>query len=226
MQLKKILIAPSILAANQAMLAQEARRVEKAGADLLHVDVMDGRFVPRINYDVGTVRRLRKATELPLDVHLMINEPWKVVAAYAKAGAKRICVHAEACDEKQLLETIGLIKNGGCEAGIALVPATPLAQVPAKALAACDFLMPMTVVPGASGQAFLYGVLPKFSEANKIFRGKKEIETDGGINAETVRAVVREGASVIVAGAAVFNSPDAKAAIKQLRESAKAAAKK
>ncbi len=223
---KKILIAPSILAGNQAALLHEAKRVEAAGADLLHVDVMDGRFVARINYGTDTVKALRKATKLPLDVHLMILEPWKHVEAFAKAGAKRICVHAEAGSEKQLLETIKLIKKGGCKAGVGIVPATPLTTVSPRVLVACDFVMPMTVVPGYAGQSFLYELLPKFKQLNKTFRGKKEIEADGGVNTETMRLVAAEGATVIVAGAAVFNSLDARSAIRELRQAAVSALKK
>src|SRR3989344_4049658 len=149
----RIIIAPSILAANQRKLASEAKRVERAGADILHVDVMDGKFVPRVNYSALTVKRLSKSTRLPLDVHLMIEKPWLVVEKYARAGAASICVHVEAGTEKQLLATLALIKKHGCGAGLALVPATPASKATSALLAECDYLLPMTVVPGYSGQA-------------------------------------------------------------------------
>lgn len=220
---KKIFIAPSILAANHVVLAQEAKRVEKAGADMLHVDIMDGRFVPRIVFSVETVKAMRKATRLPLDVHLMIAEPWKSVAAFAKAGAKRICVHTETGSAKQLLETLKLIKKSKCKAGIALNPTTPLSAVNEKIFRACDYAMPMTVVPGAAGQAFMHSVVPKFKALQQLLkrlRLRKEIEADGGVSEETAPLVARGGATVLVAGAAVFSALDARVAIKRLRESA------
>lgn len=219
----KILVAPSILAANQMNLAGEAKRVEKAGADLLHVDVMDGRFVPRVNYGVETVKKLRKATKLPLDVHLMTCEPWKVVREYAKAGAKRICIHVEAGSAQEILKTIKTIKASKCKAGVAIRPTTPLEAIDPRIFKQCDFIMPMTVNPGAAGQAMLLDALPKIARLNQLLRKmklKKELEGDGGINASTAELVGKLGVTVLVSGAGIFQAMDAKNAIRQLRQAA------
>lgn len=220
----KILVAPSILSANQNNLAGEAKMMEKAGADFLHVDVMDGRFVPRVNYSPHTVKLLSKATKLPLDVHLMVFEPWKLVKEYAKAGAKRICVHAEAGNAEEILKTLKLIRACKCKAGIAIKPPTPLQAIDERIFRQCDFVMPMSVNPGASGQAFLPETIPKIMHLQQILaklKLKKELEADGGINASTAHLVTELGATVLVSGAGIFNSMDAKNAISQLREAAR-----
>lgn len=217
---QKILVAPSILAANQVYLLREAKRVEKAGADLLHVDVMDGRFVPRAIYGVEVVKKLGKSVKLPLDVHLMIAEPWKHVHEYAKAGAKRICVHVEAGSAKQILQTIKLIKKSRCKAGLAINPPTPLQVVDPALLKASDFIMPMTVNPGAAGQEFMHSVLPKIDHLNSLLRKmklKKELEADGGVTPYTAPILASRGVRVLVSGAGVFQALDAKAVIRQLR---------
>lgn len=219
----KILVAPSILSANQNNLAGEAKRMEKAGADFLHVDVMDGRFVPRVNYSPATVKLLSKATKLPLDVHLMVFEPWKLVKEYAKAGAKRICVHAEAGNAEEILKTLKLIRSCKCKAGVAIKPKTPLQAIDERIFKQCDFIMPMTVNPGASGQALLPEVLSKIRELNSLLaklKLKKELEADGGINSSTAHVVTELGVTVLVSGAGIFNSMDARSVITQLKQRA------
>jgi len=220
---QKVLIAPSILAGNLDNLAAEARRVEKAGADFIHVDVMDGRFVARKVLGLKETQKLHKATRLALDVHLMVAEPWKKVEAYAKAGAKRICVHAEAGNASQILKTIKLIKKSGAKAGIAVKPQTPLNTIDTRIFEACDFIMPMTVTPGASGQPFMESALGHFDKVRSFLKNKrlqKEFEADGGINDTTARLAVKHGATVLVAGSAIFGALNAKAAIAKLRKSA------
>ena len=196
-------------------------RVEKAGADLLHVDVMDGRFVPRITFGIDAVKLLKKTTKLPLDVHLMVAEPWKLVKAYSNAGAKRICVHVEAGEAKKILETIKLIKKSRCKAGVAIKPRTNLETIDSKILKAADFIMPMTVEPGAAGQQFMPDQLPKIELLNsrlKKLKLKKELEADGGINPQTARLVVERGVTVLVAGGAIYGAQDAREAVRRLKQ--------
>lgn len=202
--------------------------MEKAGADLLHVDVMDGRFVPAVNYGVETVKKLKKTTKLPLDVHLMVSEPWKVVKEYAKAGASRICIHVEAGSAHQILKTIKMIKSLKCKAGVAIRPPTPLEAIDPRIFKQCDFLMPMSVNPGASGQAFRPEVLHKIARLKILLHKmklKKELEADGGINASTAGWMGRLGVTVLVSGAGIFQAMDAKSAIRQLRQAASRAGK-
>ncbi len=219
----KILVAPSILSADPLKLEGEAKRMEKAGADLLHVDVMDGKFVERTVFGIETAKKLKKATKLPLDVHLMICEPWKVVKEYAKAGASRICVHVEAGSAQQILKTIKLIKSAGCKAGVAIKPDTPLESIDTRILKECDFIMPMTVNPGASGQPLIEEVLLKIARLQVLLykmKLEKQLEGDGGINSSTAAWFGRLGVTVLVSGAGIFHSKYAKRAIMQLRKAA------
>ena len=208
-----VLVAPSILSADFSKLGEEIKAVEEAGADWLHIDVMDGHFVPNITIGPVVVKSIRPVTDLTFDVHLMIEEPAKYVDAFADAGADIITVHAE-CNG--LEETAALIKKK-CRAGVALKPSTPLDSVK-DIVDDIDMLLVMTVNPGFGGQKFMSSVLPKIEEARDII-GSRDIylQVDGGINPENVAAVKEAGADVVVAGSAVFKSDDYGRAIKSLK---------
>jgi len=206
-------IAPSLLAADFARLGSEIERVEKAGCDLLHVDVMDGHFVPNLTVGPFIVKAIRKLTKLPLDTHLMIENPAKYIPDFAKAGSDSITVHAEACPN-DLEEVIRLIRSYKLGCGVSLKPASPLSMLD-KVLDKIDLVLLMTVNPGFGGQSFMPEVLPKVRELRAKF--KKDIQVDGGINRETSKEAVRAGANVLVAGTAIFGAPDAAVAIRELR---------
>lgn len=213
--MKTLKIAPSLLAADFSTLAAEIRRVEEGGCDMLHLDVMDGHFVPNLTIGPFIVAAIRKLTKLPLDTHLMIENPEKYVAEFAKAGSDIITVHAEACkDLGKLLDQIGSL---GAKRGVSLKPATPLSAVE-PFLDKTDMVLLMTVNPGFGGQSFMREVLPKIEALRKIYAG--DIEVDGGINKDTSKETVKAGANVLVAGTAIFGKPDARQAIKDLREAA------
>jgi ribulose-phosphate 3-epimerase len=199
-------IAPSILSADFTRLGEQVREAEAAGAVLIHVDVMDGRFVPNITMGPLVVEAVRRVTSLPLDVHLMIVEPDHLLAAFAEAGASALTVHWEACPH--LHRTLQTIKALGCRAGVALNPHTPASMV-SEVLHMLDEINVMTVNPGFGGQAFLPETLPKIRQLRAMIResGRPiDLEVDGGINVETAPAVVEAGANVLIAGNAVFNS--------------------
>jgi ribulose-phosphate 3-epimerase len=201
-------IAPSILSADFTRLGEEIKAVEKAGADYVHIDVMDGHFVPNITIGPLIVEAARRATRLPLDVHLMISDPDKYIEEFRKAGADIISVHVEAIDH--LHRSIQLIKSTGARAAVALNPATPL-DVLEYVLEDLDMVLLMTVNPGFGGQGFIKGVLPKIKRLKEMVNARGvavEIEVDGGINADTVGIVSSAGADVFVAGSAVFKSKD------------------
>ncbi|HXV19023.1 MAG TPA: ribulose-phosphate 3-epimerase [Candidatus Omnitrophota bacterium] len=206
-------IAPSLLSADFAHLADEIAKVEKAGCDLLHVDVMDGHFVPNITIGPFIVKAIRKVTKLPLDAHLMIDHPERYVRDFAQAGADHITVHAEAC-EGTLSETLKLIRSLGVTAGVSLKPASPLKLIE-PFLGEIDMVLLMTVNPGFGGQSFMPEVMPKVRELRAKY--DKDIEVDGGINKDTCREAVGAGANVLVAGTAVFGKSDVKQAIEELR---------
>jgi ribulose-phosphate 3-epimerase len=215
-------IAPSILAADFSRLGEEVRAVEAAGADLVHVDVMDGRFVPNITLGPLVVAAVRKTTKLPLDVHLMIVEPERYVDAFARAGADRISVHLEA--SPHLHRTVEQIRETGKKAAVAVNPHTPLDGLDVV-LPELDMVLLMTVNPGFGGQRFIEAVLPKIRalRAEIDRRGLDlDIQVDGGIDAQTAPEVVAAGATVLVAGSAVFHAPggDYRGAISALRASA------
>ncbi|OAT83415.1 ribulose-phosphate 3-epimerase [Bacillus sp. MKU004] len=212
-------IAPSILSANFAELGKEIKDVENGGADYIHIDVMDGHFVPNITMGPMVVKAVRPLTELPLDVHLMIEDPDQYIEAFADAGADYITVHVEAA--AHLHRTIQLIKSKGVKAGVVLNPATPAEWVK-PILQDIDMVLLMTVNPGFGGQSFIPSVVPKIKQirswADEI-NPKLEIEVDGGINTETAAVCAEAGADVFVAGSAIYNKNDREAAIQDLRKS-------
>ena len=200
-------IAPSILSADFSRLGEEIKSVEKAGADLIHVDVMDGHYVPNITIGPGVVSSLRKTTGLPFDVHLMIEDPDRYIDAFVEAGSNIITVHAEAVIH--LHRTVQTIKEKGVKVGVSLNPSTPLACVE-EILPDIDLLLIMTVNPGFGGQKFISGMLPKIRKARELAqtRGlKMAIEVDGGVTAENIGTLAEAGADIFVAGAAIFGSP-------------------
>jgi len=202
----KVKLAPSILSADFGRLGEQVAEATKAGADYIHVDVMDGHFVPQITIGAPVVAAIRRWTNLPLDVHLMIEAPELEVNQFADAGADIITVHVEACSH--IHRVVQLIKGLGVKAGVSLNPATPVDTLD-EILSELDLVLVMTVNPGFGGQAFIEGTLDKISRlrAELDRRGlAAELEVDGGINAETAPRVVKAGARVLVAGAAVFSS--------------------
>ena len=214
-------IAPSILSADFCRLGDEVRAVEAAGADYIHVDVMDGHFVPNITIGPPVVAALRKVTALPLDVHLMIAAPDRYIADFAAAGADIIVVHAEA--STHLHRSIQLIKSLGKRAGVSLNPATPLNCLE-YVLADLDLVLLMTVNPGFGGQSFIEECIPKIRSLRAMLdkRGlEAELEVDGGVKIDNIARIAHAGADVFVAGSAVFGSPDYLATIQALKRKAK-----
>jgi len=200
-------IAPSILSADFSRLGEEIKAVEKAGADLIHVDVMDGHYVPNITIGPGVVSSLRKTTSLPFDVHLMIEDPDRYIDAFVDAGSNIITVHAEAVTH--LHRTVQYIKAKGVRAGVSLNPSTPLSCVE-EILPDIDLLLIMTVNPGFGGQKFISSMLPKIRKARELAQARgleMAIEVDGGVTAENIGTLANAGADIFVAGAAVFGSP-------------------
>ncbi|WP_129727054.1 ribulose-phosphate 3-epimerase [Ectobacillus funiculus] len=212
-----IKIAPSILSADFARLGEEIKDVEKGGADYIHVDVMDGHFVPNITIGPLIVEAIRPITSLTLDVHLMIEQPDRYIPEFAKAGADIITVHVEACPH--LHRTIQLIRSFGIKAGVVLNPHTPVSTIQ-HVLEDIDMVLLMTVNPGFGGQSFIHAVLPKIQEVSRMVRERGlqvDIEVDGGVNAETARLCVEAGANVLVAGSAIYNEKDRAQAIRVIR---------
>jgi len=213
-----IKIAPSILAANFSKLAEEVKEVEKAGAELIHIDVMDGHFVPNITMGPIVVEALRPVTDLPLDVHLMIKNPDLYIESFAKAGADYITVHVEACPH--LHRTIQLIRSFGVKPGVVLNPHTPIETIQ-HVLEDIDMVLFMTVNPGFGGQKFIHSVVPKVQQLSTIIKEKGlkiEIEIDGGINAETIIPCAEAGATIFVAGSAIYSRTDRTAALQEIKE--------
>ncbi|MFC5558013.1 ribulose-phosphate 3-epimerase [Ureibacillus thermophilus] len=218
-----IKIAPSILSANFAKLGEEVKEVEAAGADLIHIDVMDGHFVPNITMGPIVVEALRPVTNLPLDVHLMIEHPDQYIEAFAKAGADWISVHVEACPH--LHRTIQLIRSFGVKPGVVLNPHTPIEMIQ-HVLEDVDFVLLMTVNPGFGGQKFIENVVPKIEALSNLIKEKGlnvEIEVDGGITKETIVPCAKAGATIFVAGSAIYNKEDRKAALQAIKTSGEAA---
>ena len=214
-------IAPSILSADFSKLGEEISDVEKGGAELIHVDVMDGHFVPNITIGPLVVESIRPITKLPLDVHLMIENPDQYIESFAKAGADYITVHVEAC--RHLHRTIQLIKSFGVKAGVVLNPATPV-QLIEPILEELDIVLLMSVNPGFGGQKFIPSVLNKIKQVRDLAKQKGvqlEIEVDGGVNEQTARLCIEAGATILVAGSAVYNQEDRGKAISILKVSHK-----
>jgi ribulose-phosphate 3-epimerase len=211
-------IAPSILSADFTRLGQEIKDVEKAGADYIHIDVMDGHFVPNISIGPMIVKAAKRVTDLPLDVHLMISDPDYFIEDFAEAGASIITVHAEALNH--LHRTIHLIRDKGVRPGVVLNPATPLCAVE-YVLDQLDTVLLMTVNPGFESQKFIPEVIPKIKRLRKMVNDldlNLEIEVDGGIDPETIGRVSSAGADVFVAGSAIFYSDDYEKTIRLMRE--------
>lgn len=212
-------IAPSILSADFSRLRDEIQAVEKAGADWLHVDIMDGHYVPNITIGPVVVESVRKVTRMPLDVHLMITDPDKYAPEFIKAGADWISVHPDTC--KDPVKSLERIRELGAKASIAVNPDVPLEKVEPY-FGHIDMLLMMTVFPGFAGQAFIEDVLPKIAKARQIITEKKLpilIEADGGIKADNIGRVVRAGAEVIVSGSGVFKTPNYAETIRKMRQS-------
>ncbi len=213
-----IKLAPSILSADFGRLAEEVQAVEEAGADLIHIDVMDGHFVPNLTIGPLVVEAIRPVTRLPFDVHLMIENPDQYLEAFARAGADWISIHVEAC--VHLHRTVSRIKELGKKAGVVLNPATPLESL-TYILEEIDYVLIMSVNPGFGGQKFIPSALKKVRALKEMIAAyglDLPVEIDGGVNLETLPEVVRAGADILVAGSAIFNTPDYAATIKAFRQ--------
>jgi ribulose-phosphate 3-epimerase len=214
----RIEIAPSILASNFAKLGEEVRIVEEAGAEVLHVDVMDGHFVPNISLGIPIVAALRKATRLPLDVHLMIENPELFIEEFVRAGANRVLVHQEAT--VHLDRALAMIRDLGAEAGAAINPATPVAML-SEVMSKVDTVLVMSVNPGFGGQKFIpnaYEKIRQLSAMRARYNGTFRIEVDGGVDVENVAELARAGVNTFVAGTSIFHASDPAAVTRQLKQ--------
>jgi ribulose-phosphate 3-epimerase len=220
MSYARIELAPSILASNFAKLGDEVRAVEEGGADVIHVDVMDGHFVPNLSIGIPVVACLRKATRLPLDVHLMIDRPEEFIAEFVRAGADRVLIHQEAT--VHLDRALCLIREHGAQAGAVINPATPVVML-TEVLDKVDTVLVMSVNPGFGGQKFIPGAVEKIRQLNQWrarYNGGFRIEVDGGVDLENIAELTLAGANTFVAGTSIFGKPDPTAAARQLRKAA------
>lgn len=214
---RNIEIAPSILSANFSCLGDQIQAVERGGAGILHVDVMDGHFVPNITIGLPVVKSLAGFTSLPIDAHLMISQPGVYAAQFVEAGAQMVSVHVEA--DPHLHRTVMSIKAAGAQAGVVLNPATPVGAVE-EALRFIDYVLVMSVNPGFGGQKFIPQALDKVKRLRQMIVERQlnvRIEIDGGVDRSNIESVVAAGAEIIVAGSAIFGKPDAEAAVRELR---------
>lgn len=221
MKTHKIYIAPSILSADLLQLKTQVEILAKNGADFIHVDVMDGHFVPNLTFGPNMVKALKRITSLPLDVHLMISNPDLYIEQYAKAGANILTVHQEACTH--LHRTLQSIHQQGIKAGVSLNPATPLSTIE-NVLGNIDLLLIMTVNPGFGGQKFIPQGLKKIAESKRMIDASGRdilLEVDGGVDSNTVESIVQHGARVLVSGSAIFGQADIVGAMQDLKEKAK-----
>lgn len=212
-----IKIAPSILSADYANLGPAVAKLKDWGADYVHFDVMDGSFVPAISFGAGICKAIRPYTDLPLDVHLMVEHPETQIEAFAKAGADIITIHVEA--DRHAHRTLQQIHALGCKAGVVLNPGTPVAMAE-HLLPSCEMVLVMSVNPGAGGQSFIQEALPKLRQLRQLAQSMNldlDIEVDGGVNPETAKLCLAAGANVLVAGSSVFSAPDPQAMIARLR---------
>ena len=214
------MISPSILAADFANLERDIRNIEEMGSDFVHVDVMDGIFVPNISIGIPVVKAIRPVTKLPLDVHLMIDRPIRYVEDFVKAGADFVTIHVEADQPQNTLEALDKIHALGCKAGIVLKPRTP-AEAAIPYLEKCDMVLLMTVEPGFGGQKFMADMMPKVQKIRQMLDQVNPdclLEVDGGVDAQTCGICKESGANVLVAGSAYFKAPDRAAFVKLLQE--------
>jgi ribulose-phosphate 3-epimerase len=214
----RIEIAPSILASNFARLGDEIRTVEQAGAEVIHVDVMDGHFVPNISIGIPVVESLRKATRLPLDVHLMIERPEEYIERFVRAGATRVLVHEEAT--AHLDRALAMIREHGAEAGAAINPATPVVML-TEVLDKVDSVLVMSVNPGFGGQKFIRGALEKIRQLNQLrtrYNASFRIGVDGGVDLGNIAELAQAGANTFVAGSSIFHTSDPAGATRQLHK--------
>lgn len=215
---KTVDIAPSILSADFSRLGEEIQAVERGGATILHVDVMDGHFVPNLTVGLPVVKSLARATRLPIDAHLMISEPGRYAEQFVEAGAKMVSVHVEA--DAHLHRTLTSIRSAGAAAGVVINPATPVESL-SEALPYADYVLVMSVNPGFGGQRFIETALDKVRRLRQLIQERgltTRIEIDGGVDLNNIAAVVSAGAEIIVAGSAVFSTNDPEAAVRNLRE--------
>ena len=214
----RIKVAPSILSADFGCLDREIKKIESAGADMIHVDVMDGHFVPNITIGPVVIKDIKKKTSLPLDVHLMIEEPIKFLDDFIKAGSSMITMHIETVPDAQFMAKGLELRRKGLTLGVSLNPSTPLAKIK-NVLKFVDFVLVMSVNPGFSGQAFMHNALPKIKELRSIYGG--DIAVDGGINEDTAKEAISSGANILVAGSYIFAAKDTKLAIERIRNAGK-----
>ncbi len=215
-----IKIAPSILSADFATLGQDIKMIDEAGCDYIHIDVMDGMFVPNISLGIPVIKSIRGYTNKVFDVHLMIEEPGRYIEAFKDAGADIITIHAEAC--KHLHSTVSLIKSYGLKAGVSLNPATPISVIE-YVIDELDMVLVMSVNPGFGGQSFIPSAIHKISALRDVICGRGlecDIQFDGGVTLDNVKSIVDAGANVIVAGSAIFNCDDVKERVRAFREAA------